>query len=63
MSMKSNGGHVFRSTKTGRFLTASQAKRSPNTTVREKRPDVLTGLNRRVIGKYVRIDSEARPTG
>ena len=63
MSKKSRGGHVYRCAKTGWFVTAGQAKRSPNTTVREKRPEVLTGLNRRVIGKYVRIDSEAHPTG
>ena len=60
MAKKSNGGTNYRSAKTGQFVTSGQAKRSPNTTVCERRGGGSTDRSRSAIsGQFVK-DSYAK---
>jgi hypothetical protein len=59
---KKGGGNMHRSAKSGRFVTKAQTKRSPSTTVTEKRGGGSThGAHRSAVsGKFVKASTAKR---
>jgi len=51
---------VTRSARTGRFVTASTASRSPRTTVRQTVPSKATGHRSAITGRFISPAAAAR---